>query len=95
MNQLENVGLFCLLARGLDDKIHGPAIGQKTQAPGIPLIEANLIEQGIGLAEVESCPAEPMLPLVEGALRQDRIVSFNGEAIIKHLVNFVPVDGLG
>ena len=57
LDQLEDVGLLGLLAGGLDDQLHRPAVGQQPRAVRRALGQADLVEQRVGLVEVEASPS--------------------------------------
>ena len=95
MNQLEDVGLFGVLARRLDDDVHGAPVGQQADAEMVPRRQAQLVQEPVGPIQIEAGPPRAVLLPVELASGLDRVVALDGEPEINHLVDLVAVDGKG
>src|SRR5207237_7920740 len=65
-DQLEHIGLLARLAGGLDDELERPPVGQLAHAVGATL-EAELVEQPIGLPAVVFGPVAAVFRAVERA----------------------------
>ena len=94
-DQLQHVGFFGALSGGFDDDLQAAPVRQQTDAAVVAFAQADLVEQGIGLIQVELGPGAAVLLTIKRTARQDGVVSLYGQAEEDHLIDLVPVDREG
>ena len=76
VDQFQDVGLFGVLAGGLDNDVHWPAVGQQADVLVVALIETQFVEQLVGGVGVVFGPLEAVIFIEQRAVGQGRVVLF-------------------
>jgi len=92
-DQFEHIRLLGRLAGILDDDVERPPVRQLALAALAVALQADQVEQPVGLVRIETGPGLAVFRAVERALRQHRVLPLDRQTEIDHLVDLVPVGG--
>jgi hypothetical protein len=92
-DQLEHIALFRTLAGRLDDDLEWAAIRQHAQVVAVPVGQPDIVQQPIGLVDVECGPCVKIGFVEQWALRQHGVAAFRGESQVDRLIDLAAIDG--
>jgi hypothetical protein len=91
-DQLGGHRLLRTLAGGLDDDLQRPPIRQRAQIVAVAVRQPDLIQELVGLVDVEGGPCRQIGFVEQRALRQYGVAALGGEPQIDHLVDLAAID---
>ena len=93
LDQCQHVADFGVFAGMLDHDDRRLPVGHQADAVGVALLEADLVQELVGLLEIVGRPLGGVLGLEQHRARHDGVVGGLGEPDERHLVELVAVYG--